>query len=630
VRVASGTGAVVGWSNPAGTLAVTLVPGVESTGHARVAVEAPFDDVIRLWGTPTAYLADRLRGTVLARYGRTLVTLDAASRRVLALDDAQAGAVESPPQPTRAAEGRGPTLPVTLTARASLVSTGRDGRIDADADVALDVTVRNAGPGVARGMRLHATARGAVIGLPEAWPTLDSLAVGMSRTLRLTLPVEQAARDTMLDLTIAVEEANSFDLDPPLQLRVPLRASRAPRLVLADLAVDDPSGDRRIAPREVVDIVARVANVGEGSARDVQVRIVPGAGVHLTPDAPAEQMLGTLAPSASRDVRFSAFSDSRATGFPVTLRLRAARARGDTSLVLPLALNRPVAATAQLLPPGEEAPSAAPSSLVARVDTGVPRAAVRPGTLAVVLGVERYARAPDAQFAQRDAQTFRQYAQALFGTGDDAGRLFFATNEEVSRSTMHKLFDADGWLARRTDDATDVVVFVAAHGTVDARTRAAYLLPSDADPAYPVQTGMSLDTLFERLGALPARSVTVFLDACFSGTTRAGAALVPWSRDVGVSIEHPALKYPHLTVLTASASGETAMAWGAQRHGLFTYWLLDGLRGAADANRDRVVTAGELGGFVSRRVQDTAAQLGREQSPRLLTRDPGALMVRLP
>lgn len=630
VRLAYAGDTVIGWSNPEGRLAVVFRGGADSIHVTAVARDATLASVLRARGTPEEYLPDRLRGTVLLRYGRIRITVDAMTQRVLATVDPGGVGGGDPGVPSRAAPAA-PRWPATLHARVALVSTGDQGRVEADDVLALDVTVTNTGPGVARALHLEVHGTGAAMQPPAVVPSLDSLAAGASQVMPLVLRVADVPRDTVLSLEIGVREGQRFDLDPPMRVQIPLRPARAPRLVLAAVAVDDPSGDHRIGPREVVDLMARVQNTGVGTARDVRVRIVPGAGVHLATD-PGEQTLGRVPPGASHEVRFSAFSDSRARGFPVTLEVREARARFDTSLALPLTLNRPVASAARLLRPGEEPSVSAASTapLISPVDTGVPRAPLRPGTLAVVLGVERYSRAPDALFAERDARAFRQYAQNLFGTGDDASRLFYATNEEVSRSALHKLFDPEGWLARRTDASTDVVVFIAAHGTVDGKTRMAYLLPSDADPAYPAQTGMPIDSLLDRLGALPARSITVLLDACFSGTTRDGTALVPWARDVGVSIEHPALKYPHLVLLTASGSGEVAMGWSDQRHGLFTYWLLTGLRGGADADRDGVVDAGELGAFVARHVAETAQQLGREQTPRLFTRDRRAPLVHLP
>ncbi len=630
VRIALSDDTVIGWWNPGARLAVYLRPGADTS--AGVARASTLSDVVRLRGTPDGYTPDRLRGVIVLRYGAASLVIDAATRGVVGPLAAESGASEGVRLPGEARSKDAPRGPATLRAQAALATAGRDGRVDADGSIALDITVSNGGPATARMLTLSAKGTGAAVQPNGAWPSLDSLAAGAAHTFRLALGVGDVPRDTVLDIVIAISEAARFDLDPPLRVRVPLGPALPPRLVLKEVAVEGRPGESRIEPRQVVDIAVRIENAGEGQARDVRAIVVPGTGIHLVPGARDDSILGAIAPGDTRDLRFSAFSDSRAVGFPVTLLVREARARFDTSFTLPLVLDRTTRSRVELLRPPDsplDGRRTAPA-LVSSVDTGVPRAALRPGTVAVVLGVEQYERAPAAHFAQRDAAVFREYARALFGTGDDASRLFYGVNEEVSLSTMRKLFDPGGWLARRADATTDVVVFIASHGTVDVKARAAYLLPSDADPAYPAQTGVALDSLLDRLGALPARSVTVFLDACFSGTTRDGSSLVPWTRDVSVSIEHPALKYPNMVVLAAAGAGETAMEWAQQRHGLFTYWLLDGMRGAADANHDGIVDAGELGDYVARRVRTTAAEIGREQSPQLITRNRRTPLVWLP
>lgn len=55
------------------------------------------------------------------------------------------------------------------------------------------------------------------------------------------------------------------------------------------------------------------------------------------------------------------------------------------------------------------------------------------------------------------------------------------------------------------------------------------------------------------------------------------------------------------------------------RHGLFTYYLLKGLRGEADTNRNATVTLGELAGYVRQKVAWAAkSRFNQEQRPLLL------------
>jgi len=251
-----------------------------------------------------------------------------------------------------------------------------------------------------------------------------------------------------------------------------------------------------------------------------------------------------------------------------------------------------------------------------------------PNTLPGVLGWERSGRPPSAPYARRDASVFREYAAQLFGIGDDPSRLYFRADDEVTGTEFRKVFGAGGWLARRVTPGTDVVVYFAGHGISDLKTRQSYLLPNDGDPAYPAQTGYALAELYDRLAAMGARSVTVFVDACFSGRSRDGSQLLAGSRGVVVSLEHPALRSPGMAVFSAAQGDQLANAFPAGQHGLFTYWTLAGLRGGADADKDGAVSVSELDRFLRNNVPKAAAALDREQTPEVVARDATRALVK--
>jgi len=635
VRLATADDHVVGWSN-AGALKVEWRAGADTTRETTFGVGSSRSDVLRLEGAPSVVVGRAEAGELLLRFGRATVRLGLADARVRGWDDPAhtlhvraAGAVAS--QGSSHAAPR-PVAPASLTATASFTDDGDDGALDAEERATVTLAVRNVGKGTAYGAAITVSPQGAagavsVVSASRA----DSILPGATATLRAVLAATASLKDGELTLAVGVREANGFDLDAQLRVTVQTRALRAPKIVLDAVGIADQSGNGRIEPRELVDVTARVANRGAGNARDVRVTVTPGDGVLLTPESPREVNVGTLRAGETRDVKFTAFATSRAEGFPVTLVVREARARFDTALELPLALDKPIAAAADLVVRGHDSKAVAPPpSLVADVDTGIPRGAVRHNVVAVVLGVERYQHAPAVPFARNDASVFRAYASRLFGIGDDADHLFFRTDDELTGGELRKVFGAGGWLARRVDAETDVVVYFAGHGVADLKTHAPYLLPNDADPNYPAQTGYALAELYERLAALGARSVTVFVDACFSGGTRDGGSLFAGARDVVVSVEHPALRSETMAVFSAGAADQLANAAADRHHGLFTYWLLKGLRGAADADADKQVTVGELERYLRANVPGDAARQDREQVPQAVARNKGRVVVAVP
>ena len=91
-----------------------------------------------------------------------------------------------------------------------------------------------------------------------------------------------------------------------------------------------------------------------------------------------------------------------------------------------------------------------------------------------------------------------------------------------------------------------------------------------------VTTGYKLDDLYMDLGNLPVSSVTVFIDACFSGSKREGDKLAS-ARGIAIKVKQ-GMPVGNMIVFTASSGDETAYHYKDQSHGLFTYFLLKKLK----------------------------------------------------
>ena len=73
----------------------------------------------------------------------------------------------------------------------------------------------------------------------------------------------------------------------------------------------------------------------------------------------------------------------------------------------------------------------------------------------------------------------------------------------------------------------------------------------------------------------------------------------------------------NMTVFSASSGSQISGALKEKEHGLFTYYLLKGMSGNADTNKDKSIQLNELSKYVSKNVKDQAAINGREQTPEL-------------
>ena len=226
------------------------------------------------------------------------------------------------------------------------------------------------------------------------------------------------------------------------------------------------------------------------------------------------------------------------------------------------------------------------------------------------------------KYAHNDADAVYAYVKRALGYREgNIIRLRDATQAQLV-STFGTKDDHRGKLNNWVRPGkSDVFVFYSGHGVPGLSDGRSYLLPVDADPATPQLNGYPLATLYANLAKLPARSVTVMLDACFSGGS-AGGALVRSASSISVVARKPPRTPAGAVVLTAAGMNQVASWDDDVRLGLFTRYVLEGLAGAADRNEfgddNGKVTLAELGKFLKEEMTYQARRrFGRRQTPEL-------------
>jgi hypothetical protein len=223
-------------------------------------------------------------------------------------------------------------------------------------------------------------------------------------------------------------------------------------------------------------------------------------------------------------------------------------------------------------------------------------------SLAVIIGNRNYnGRTPTVDFAHNDADAMKHFI--INKLGYRSGNVFDLRDAGVNAISAvlgnEKSHEGDLFNAIRKGKS-DVIVYYSGHGVPGLKDERPYLLPVDGDPNSAEITGFSVDTMYANLAKLPARSVTVFLDACFSGESEKGM-LVSSASGISVTAKLPSSK-GQMTVITA-AQGNQLASWDPKaRHGLFTKHLLDALNGEADSkeygNYDGKVSLSEIQNYL--------------------------------
>jgi hypothetical protein len=218
---------------------------------------------------------------------------------------------------------------------------------------------------------------------------------------------------------------------------------------------------------------------------------------------------------------------------------------------------------------------------------------------AVVVGIARYSDSAGGitslQFADRDAQDFRDFLLSPDGGSFPKDNIRLLLNDDAtSQNVRSALFT----FLTKAQPQDEVVLYIAGHGAPDPNDpRNLYLLTYDTKledmggTAFPM---WQLQDVFARV--LKAKRVVTFADTCHSyGFSGASAHAKKSNNLVNQYLSHFANDSDR-AVITASDISQLSYEsdkWGGG-HGVFTFFLLKGLHGEADFNKDGTVTAGEL------------------------------------
>jgi len=244
--------------------------------------------------------------------------------------------------------------------------------------------------------------------------------------------------------------------------------------------------------------------------------------------------------------------------------------------------------------------------------------------VAVVFGIESYRNAPNVSDAVNDADIFREYLIKRFGLNRE--NIYLRLDEQATKGEFDKVFSSNGWISRNSNKNSDVFIYYSGHGAPDVKTKETFLVPYDGDPNYATSTGYAINELYENLSDLNVKSITVFMDACFTGSSRDNQPLLADARPVYIETESGNI--PENTIVFTAASGnEISSAYTQKNHGIFTYYLLKGLNGNADSNRDKKITVNEMSSYLNENVPQQARKMGREQNPQLLGTDKNRVLL---
>jgi len=237
------------------------------------------------------------------------------------------------------------------------------------------------------------------------------------------------------------------------------------------------------------------------------------------------------------------------------------------------------------------------------------------GRYAIVIGIEHYRqKLPKAEFATRDAQIMTEYLTKVMGYPEE--NVITLLNDRASNVDLVKYFEK--WLPNNVENGSSVFIYFSGHGAPNPKTGEAYLVPYDGDPSFIAQTGYPLKRMYEALGKLPAKEIIVALDSCFSGAG-GRSVIAKGARPLLMNLQGDMALSKNMTVLSASSGDQISSTYDEKGHGLFTYFMLKGIKNEDVVKPDGSIKMNDLFDYLKPQVERIARkQFNNEQTPQLI------------
>jgi len=229
---------------------------------------------------------------------------------------------------------------------------------------------------------------------------------------------------------------------------------------------------------------------------------------------------------------------------------------------------------------------------------------------AVIIANENYQEEVKVDYALNDGEMFKTYCNKVLGIPEK--------NIHIRKdATRNNMIAEMSWLqqvSKAYNGDARFVVYYAGHGIPDEKSGTSYLLPVDGKGSM-LETGYSLQKFYKELGDMPSSGVTIFMDACFSGSKR-GDGMLAAARGVAIKAK-PQAPQGKMVVFSAAQGDETAYPYKDKGHGLFTYYLLKKLK-ETKGN----VSLEELSSYITEKVsRESIVSNGKSQTPTVMTSD---------
>ncbi len=242
---------------------------------------------------------------------------------------------------------------------------------------------------------------------------------------------------------------------------------------------------------------------------------------------------------------------------------------------------------------------------------------------ALLIGIGKYQdkRIPRLDYTAADAKAMYAVLTDPNHGRFDKKNVRLLLDERATAKNIRRHFT---WLRRNARPEDMVIVFYSGHGAPEGKNT--YWVPFDAEIDDLDATAIPNDYITRRLAAIPAKRLITFLDSCYS------AAIVEKEDKAKALFDQDFFKKFQGTgrvTITASDGKELSLESKELGQGVFTYYLVQALKGKADVNQDGAVELEEVWAHVRKSGTDEAQRRGNRQRPQLIGSLSAGLLVSL-
>ena len=478
--------------------------------------------------------------------------------------------------------------------------------IDANEKCKIRFQIINSGRGDGYGCVARTTFSGNTQGISiQSDMRLPMISAGSMQWVEIPIVASALTQTGEIEVHIVVNEPNGFGTEK-IKSTIGTHKLKTPFVNVVSYKVHG-AASGTLERRRPFTLQVIVQNTDQGTAENVKVGMKLPANVMRTGGDIDNMSIASLQAGESRTLEYELIANQEAAEYmDIQIALSEKQGKYAENATIPLQFGQHIGSSvAMTVERRDHDVVIERKSLTSKVDENIPVSNKKnANTFAVIIANENYQSVASVPYALNDGNIFREYCIKTLGIPEKQVKY-------IPNATGNQIKAQVTWLQNICEVFEDaqIIFYYAGHGIPDEKgVHSSYLLPVDGISTN-ITTGYKLDDLYAALGNIPAKNVTVFMDACFSGSKRENGMLAS-ARGVAIKARS-GMPQGNMVVFSAAQGDETAYPNKEEMHGMFTYFLLEKLQ---DSKGE--VTLYELGEYITKQVSQKSIILnGKSQTP---------------